>query len=167
MTREMGDAMHRAIRTARALVGCALLLGAAASQALVAQLAEIPGLGAADVETLADAGIETPQQLLERAARHTQRLELAKQSGIGAPQISRWIHFVDLTRVPGLGVAQATLLDASGVNTARELAKRNPEKLLQRVARVNVERRLLPETPSLTELEAWIRAARELPRIIE
>jgi predicted flap endonuclease-1-like 5' DNA nuclease len=68
--------------------------------------------------------------------------------------------------VKGIGEAYADLLETAGVDTIAELAQRNPANLLNRITAVNAEHGLVVKLPSLTEVEDWIRQAKELPRIV-
>lgn len=150
-----------------AIASAVLWIGLAApAAAMVTELAAVPGLDAAAREQLATAGITSPQQLLERSATHSERLDLAEATGLPPQRIFGWCQFVDLTRVAGVGVPEATLLDATGVNTAGELAKRRIHLLYPRLEQTNHAQGLLPHTPSRAQVQDWIRDARRLPRVL-
>jgi hypothetical protein len=68
----------------------------------------------------------------------------------------------------GRGVADdyAELLEAAGVETVRELKRRNVANLAARLAAVNAERRFARLLPSEKRIAGWIAQAGALPPAI-
>jgi hypothetical protein len=66
-------------------------------------------------------------------------------------------------RIKGVGQDYATLLEAAGVSTIRELRYRNPARHAEALARANTERKLVRVLPSEQTVGRWIDAARKLP----
>ncbi len=132
----------------------------------MAKLTEIEGVGPAYAEKLATAGIGTTEKLLEAGAMPAGRKELAEKSGISEKQILSWVNMCDLFRIKGVGSEYAELLEATGVDTVPELAKRNVENLVAAMEEKNAEKNLVRATPPAGKVKEWIAQAKELPRII-
>jgi hypothetical protein len=115
---------------------------------------------------LRGAGIRSPEALLERGATSKGRATLAAASGISEALILRWVIHVDFYRIKGIESEYADLLEASGVDTVVELARRNPVNLLEHLIQVNQQKKLVPQPPRLAQVVDWIAQAKSLPRVI-
>jgi predicted flap endonuclease-1-like 5' DNA nuclease len=73
----------------------------------------------------------------------------------------------DLFRIRGVGEEYSDLLEAAGVDTVVELAKRVPEHLHAKMLEVNGEKKLVRRPPGLSMVESWVKEAKTLPRKIE
>lgn len=138
--------------------------------ALAAQtgtLADIEGIGPASVEKLAAAGVRTPKDLLKAGGTREGRATLSQKTGISADHLLKWVNRVDLSRVKGVGPQYADLLEASGVDTPKELAGRNPDNLVASMTRTNAEKHLVRQVPSASQVDAWIRSASKLKPVVE
>jgi predicted flap endonuclease-1-like 5' DNA nuclease len=103
----------------------------------LATLTDIEGVGEASAEKLRAAGIRSVDALLKKGATKKNREEIAKRSGFGHAVILKWVNYADLFRVKGVGGEFAELLEAAGVDTVPELAKRNPVNLHKKMAEVH------------------------------
>lgn len=130
-------------------------------------LIEIEGIGEIYAQKLYNIDIYTVQELLERGATREGREEIASMSEISPKLILEWVNHADLFRVDGVGGQYSDLLEDAGVDTIPELARRNPENLLNKMREVNQEKNLVKLLPSLNSIENWIEQARKLPRKIE
>ena len=131
------------------------------------KITQIEGIGKAFSARLAEAGIVSVEQMLEACKTKKDRKELAGKSGITEEQITTWANHADLFRIKGIAGQYADLLEASGVDTVRELAQRNPENLAERMEQLNGEKHLVRSVPSLKMVKKWVVQAQELPRILE
>jgi predicted flap endonuclease-1-like 5' DNA nuclease len=129
-------------------------------------LAYVEGIGEVYAEKLKEAGVDSPQALLERGATPKGRQELAEAGGISEHRILEWVNHVDLYRIKGVGSEYADLLEASGVDTVVELAQRNPANLFEKLNEVNAEKSLVRRLPTSEEVEDWVAQAKSLPRVI-
>jgi predicted flap endonuclease-1-like 5' DNA nuclease len=81
--------------------------------------------------------------------------------------ILEWVNLADLFRIKGIGEEYSDLLEEAGVDTVPELAQRNPANLLQKLVEVNEEKKLVRRLPVLSQVEDWVKQAKDLPRIVE
>jgi len=137
--------------------------GAAASSH---DLSYIEGIGETYSGKLNEAGVDSPQALLERGATPTGRKELAEATEISEHLILKWVNHADLYRISGIGSEYADLLEAAGVDTVLELAQRNPANLFEKLTEVNAEKALVRKLPTTAQVEDWVTQAKSLPRMI-
>ena len=133
----------------------------------MANIKEIEGIGPAYAEKLKQAGIVTVQTLLKKGASPKGRQEIVAKTGIGKTLILRWVNHADLFRVKGVGAEYAELLEAAGVDTIPELAKRKPGNLHQKLVQVNQDKKLVRQLPAQKQVEDWIKQATQLPRVVK
>ncbi len=133
----------------------------------MAKLSQVEGIGTSYAEKLVKAGVKTTQALLDKGATSKGRRELAEATGISEKVILEWVNHVDLFRIKGIGEEYADLLEAAGVDTVPELARRNPQNLHQKLIEVNKEKELVRRPPAQATVENWVEQAKDLPRVIE
>jgi predicted flap endonuclease-1-like 5' DNA nuclease len=129
-------------------------------------LTYVEGIGEVYAQKLAQSGILTLKDLLEKGATPKGRQEIAEASGISPKLILKWVNHVDLFRIKGVGQEYADLLEWSGVDTVIELATRNPQNLVDKMISVNEEKKLVRKPPVLPQVESWVEQAKHLPRVI-
>jgi predicted flap endonuclease-1-like 5' DNA nuclease len=132
----------------------------------MAKLLEIEGVGEVFQKKLVLAGIKTTEALLEKGSTPKGRKDIAEKSGVGEGLILQWVNHVDLFRIKGVGSEYADLLEAAGVDTVPELAKRNAENLVEKMTSTNMEKKLVRRLPVLSQVKGWIEQAKSLPRVI-
>lgn len=123
---------------------------------------DIEGVGEAYAEKLKAAGISTVNALLDEAASAKGRKNLAETTGISEKLILRWVNHADLFRINGVGPQFAELLEASGVDTVKELRHRNADNLAAKMAEVNETKHLTRRVPTSAELQKMIDEAATL-----
>ena len=123
---------------------------------------DIEGVGDSYAEKLKAVGITTVDGLLEAGATAKGRQSIAETTGISEKLILRWVNHADLFRINGVGPQFAELLEASGVDTVKEMRHRNAENLAAKMAEVNEQKHLTRRTPSATELQKMIDEAAAL-----
>lgn len=126
-------------------------------------ISKIDGLGPQAATKLKALKIRTTAALLERAGDAKARKALALKTGISEQQLLEWANIADCMRVKGISTAKAGLLRAAGVNTVREFALRNPERLAQAMKDANDKRKLVRVLPSEKSVARLIQNARKLP----
>lgn len=127
---------------------------------------EIEGIGSVYAEKLEAHGVKTTEDLLEKAATKKGREKLAEETGISEKLILKWANHADLFRIKGVAGQFAELLEASGVDTVKELRHRVPANLHAKLVEVNEVSNLCNRVPAESEVEKMIEQAKELePRI--
>ncbi|MDD2369738.1 MAG: DUF4332 domain-containing protein [Sulfuricurvum sp.] len=127
----------------------------------------VEGIGPVMGAKLRAAGIMDTDALLEAVSTRTKRSMLAKTTEISEKIILRFANMVDLFRIKGVGPQYAELLEASGVDTVKELAQRVPANLHKKMEEVNTSKNLSGRVPTEKEIIQWVEEAKELPRTIE
>ena len=127
----------------------------------------IEGIGPVNAAKLNKAGVRGTNGLLKTGGTRKGRQELAKATGINAKTILEWVNRADLFRVKGIGAQYSDLLEAAGVDTVPELAKRQPEALLEAMTKANNKLNKVNQMPGLSNIKAWVKNAKSLKRVVE
>lgn len=132
----------------------------------MASISVIDSMDQRDATKLRKAGVRTTGALLKVAATRTGRRRLAKSAGLSESDILAWVNRADLMRIKGVGSEYADLMEAAGVDTIRELRRRNPERLLAVMTDLNLRRRLIRRLPTNGMVAGWIEAANEIEPLV-
>ena len=130
------------------------------------KIIDIQGIGPVYAEKLIAAGIETVDQLLERGASPKGRLEIEEATGIDHGRVLTWVNHADLFRIKGVGPQFSELLEASGVDTVKELRNRNAANLAAKMLEVNEAKHLCKRTPVEKEVQKYIDLAKALEPVV-
>lgn len=122
----------------------------------------IEGIGSANARRLQEQNIRTTEALLKSGATPGGRRKLAAATGLAEDAILEWVNRADLMRVKGVGEEYSDLLEVAGVDTVKELRRRNPENLHKAMLAANAEKNLVRRPPALSEVERWIEHAKAL-----
>lgn len=133
----------------------------------MSKLTTIEGIGEAFEGKLKEQGIGSVEQLLEACKTKNKRTKLAEVTGISEKLILKFANHADLFRIKGIGGEYAELLEAAGVDTVPELARRKAENLIQKMQEVNEEKKLVRRPPNQSMVEEWIQQAASLERALE
>jgi predicted flap endonuclease-1-like 5' DNA nuclease len=131
------------------------------------KIEDIEGIGAVMGEKFRSAGVKDTDSLLQNALTPKQRKQLADKTGLSEVRILKFANMADLYRISGVGSEYSELLEAAGVDTVPELAKRNAANLTQAMATLNQEKKLTRQVPTESEVTKWIEQAKGLPRMLE
>ena len=128
---------------------------------------EVEGIGPVNAGKLDSMGITTVDDLIRECGPAGGRHYIAEETGISEHQLLEWTNRCDLMRIPGVGSEYSDLLEAVGVDSPTELARRNPANLAAAIraydeTHPNVVRRL----PSEATIEAWIQAADTMEKVV-
>ena len=99
----------------------------------MARIDEVAGIGVKQATKLRKVGVRTSKGLIENASTRRARTQLSKTTGLTPKDLQLWVHHADLLRVRGVGAEYAELLVAAGVDTLRDLRRRNPTALLAKI----------------------------------
>lgn len=126
-------------------------------------ISKIDGLGPQAAVKLKSVGIRTTDGLLKSAGSAKARKILSAKTGISEQQLLAWANIADLMGVKGISTGKAGLIRASGVNTVRELAMRNPGRLAQAMRETNDRKKLVRVLPTEKSVARLIENAGKLP----
>ncbi len=138
----------------------------------MASIDTIEGIGPAYAKKLRAAGVRSCEALLKRGATRKGRNELAGATGFAASTILEWVNRSDLMRVKGVGSEYSDLLEASGVDTVKELRNRSPKNLTAKMSEVNAatikktKKSIVRQLPSQSMVERWVAHAKKLPPVV-
>ncbi|MCL4837259.1 MAG: DUF4332 domain-containing protein [Thermoanaerobaculia bacterium] len=131
------------------------------------KIEEIEGIGPVFGEKLRAAGVADSDALLAACRTPKAREELAAKTGLAAAKVLKFANMADLFRIHGIGPEFAELLEAAGVDTVPELARRNAENLAAAMAGVKETKKLTRRAPTAAEVAKWVAEAKQLPRALE
>lgn len=132
------------------------------------KIEEIEGIGPVYAEKLTEAGVTTTEALLESGGKRAGREALSETTGISTAMILEWVNHADLMRISGVGSEYSDLLEAAGVDSPAELARRNAAKLAKTFQEVDAARpNMVRRVPSEETVTGWIELARALPTVVE
>jgi len=131
------------------------------------KIEEVEGIGPKYGKKLAEAGVATTGALLKAGATRKGRSTLAESTGISDKLILEWCNLADLMRVSGIGKQFAELLEAAGVDTIKELRKRNAANVAAKMKEVNDAKKLARSTPSESMVARWVEAAKGMEPAIK
>ena len=132
----------------------------------MSKLSIIEGIKGSYEFRLKYAGLTSLQSLLEAARTQKGRRRLAKKTGIPETLIFKWTKLADLIRIKGIGVDYAELLQAIGIDTVPELARRRPENLWTKIVEANQGKKYVKKIPALDQVADWIQQATRMPRLV-
>jgi predicted flap endonuclease-1-like 5' DNA nuclease len=130
------------------------------------KIEEVEGIGPSYGAKLKKAGIEKTSHFLEFCATSKGRKQTADKTGISETHLLKWANMADLMRINGVGKQFAELLEASGVDTVKELKMRKPENLAAKMSEVNEAKKLTRSVPAESQVETWVKEAGEMKPMI-
>jgi nucleotidyltransferase/DNA polymerase involved in DNA repair len=125
----------------------------------MARIDEVAGLGVRQATRLRKAGVKTSKGLIEEASTRAGRRALSSKTGIPPRDLKSWVHHADLLRVRGIGGEYAVLLVAAGVETIRDLRRRNPTALVAKIISMNGSEKVVRRLPTEAMVTGWIESA--------
>lgn len=132
------------------------------------KIEEIEGIGPVYAEKLRAAGVDTTDELLEKGAGRAGRTAIAEATGIDGGKILEWVNHADLMRIKGVGSEFSDLLEAAGVDSPAELARRNAAHLAATFQEVVAARPgIVRRVPSEKEVADWIEQSKGLAKVVE
>jgi len=126
------------------------------------EIRAVEGIGPKFAAKLGAHGISNTADLLSAARTPSDRRKLADTAEIRPDLVLTWANRADLMRIKGVGGQFAELLNVAGVDTVRELARRNADNLHARLVEVNDVRGVCKTVPSAGQIAGFVSAAGEL-----
>jgi predicted flap endonuclease-1-like 5' DNA nuclease len=131
-------------------------------------VADVPRLVTAEeAAKLHKAGVETTEQLLDKAAKAKDRKALAKASGLKPATLLDLARRCDLLRLKGVGSEMVLLLEAAGVKTTAALGKLTAPGLMESITKANQAKKITEKPPTEPQVGDWIGQAQKLPPVLE
>lgn len=130
------------------------------------KISDIEGIGPKYAKMLNKGGIRSVAGLLKMCCDRKGRNAAAKETGVDAKQLLKWANMADLYRIKGVGSEYSELLEASGVDTVKEMRNRKPENLHAKMVEVNGKKKLVRQLPSDSMVKKWVGHAKKLKPII-
>jgi predicted flap endonuclease-1-like 5' DNA nuclease len=132
------------------------------------KIEDVEGIGEVLGGKLRSAGVQTTDDLLEKGGPRSARRLLAETSGIDESRLLEWVNHADLMRLPGVGAEYSDLLEAAGVDSLAELARRNPDNLAETFAELDAARpNVVRRVPSADTVRGWVEAAGSYEKVVE
>jgi predicted flap endonuclease-1-like 5' DNA nuclease len=128
----------------------------------MAKLTTIEGIGPTLSTKFKKAGVGSTDALLKYCRDSKGRSEIAKATGITPKVVLKFANHADLMRIKGVGGEYSELLEAAGVDTVKELARRDAKALHAKVADVNKKKALVRQLPSEKMVKSWVTSAKRL-----
>ena len=126
----------------------------------------IEGIGPIYGKRLRKSGVRTVDDLLREGYDRSGRYNLARDVGVSASTVLRWVYRADFFRISGIGKQYSSLLESAGVNSVSDLSRRNPIKLYERLKKTNLRKNLVRRAPPYNMVEDWIESAKSLRSIV-
>src|SRR5512141_1660176 len=104
---------------------------------------DVEGIGPKFAAKLHGANIQTTEDLLREGRTPADRHRLSEATGISTGMLLEWINHADLMQIKGVGSEYADLLEAAGVDTVVELARRNAKNLAAAMADFNTQKEIV------------------------
>lgn len=123
------------------------------------KIAEIEGIDLIHAQKLAEVGITTLNQLLEKGSSLQGIEDLVAVTDIDHSLILEWVTMADLYRIKGVAGENSKLLAAVGVHTVKELKAQFPETLHSKMMKINRQQKLVKQLPSLGMVRSWVAQA--------
>jgi len=123
---------------------------------------QIEGIGKLYGDKLAQHNIHTTDELLIKGGTKYGRKHLSEISEIPESLILTWVNHADLMRIEGVAGQFAELLEASGVDSVRELAHRNAQNLHIKMLEVNEQFGVAGKVPSEHTISQMIDQAKNM-----
>ncbi len=132
-------------------------------------IAAIEGIGVRYTKKLSAEGITSCEKLLAAGATRKGRRQIAEACGIADTLVLEWVNRADLMRVRGVSTQYSDLLEAAGVDTVKELRRRNPASLTAKMMECNTakRKRLVRQCPAESQVQRWIDHAKQLDPVVK
>jgi len=122
----------------------------------------VEGIGQRTATKLRKNGIRTTEALLKRAGDRKGRRKLAGETGFTEKQLLEWVNRSDMMRCKGIGGEYSDLLESAGVDTIKELRRRNAASLTKKMVEINEKKKLVRRLPTESMVSRWIEFAKTL-----
>ena len=131
------------------------------------KIEDVEGIGPGFAAKLGAAGVATTDALLERGGTSSGRDRLSESTGISEKLLLEWVNHADLMRISGVGSEYADLLEAAGVDSCAELARRNAANLATTFQELDAARpNWIRQIPGEKTIAGWIEQAEGMTKVV-
>jgi len=124
------------------------------------KIIEIEGIGEKYAKTLEKAGISEVENLVPLTWRELK--ELAEKTKISLKLLEKWQDQAELIELKGIGPEYSEVLNKVGIDSIRELAYRNPQNTLDKIAELDKKQPdVIRKIPKVEEITDWINQSKE------
>lgn len=131
------------------------------------KLKDLVGVKPIAVSRLAQYGIRDANQMVKAGQTESDRRRLQEETGLPLETILELVKMSDLTRIFGLKAIRARLYHDSGVDTVDKMARIDPLELIRVTSEFIRRTRFQGIPPTPKEAQFTVRAARDLPLLVE
>ncbi len=122
---------------------------------------EIEGIGKKYGKTMETAGFLDVESLIGLDRDGIKKL--AEKTKISEKLLDKWAEHADLMRIDGIGPEYSEVINEIGIDSVKELAQRNPNNTLERIAKLDKEKPdVFRKPPTLKMIEDWIEEAKKI-----
>jgi predicted transglutaminase-like cysteine proteinase len=127
----------------------------------IMQLIEIIGLEEKHAKLLVNEGIKSVEDLVPLT--YNQVRKIARKIGVSVKLLDTWQEHADLMRIEGVNPHFANALNLAGIDSVKELARRNAKTILDKIKLVKKDNpKAITKVPSLSVIEKWVKLAKTL-----
>jgi len=126
------------------------------------KIIDIEGIGETYAARLNVQQIFTTADLLEKCGTKKGRETVAEAASIPESLVLTWVNHADLMRIKGIAGQFSELLEASGVDTVKELARRSADNLHIKLLETNEKFGLSGSVIATSALQEMIEQAKTL-----
>ena len=126
----------------------------------------VEGIGKRYGKKLRAAGCSSPAALLRDGATRKGRRAICAQTGISDKIVLRCVNMADLFRVKGVSTQYAELLEVAGVDTVKELRRRNAANLAAAMHAANNRKKRVRRVPGERRVKSWVAQAKKLKPVV-
>ena len=125
------------------------------------KIIEIEGVGEKYAKILEKAAIANVEDLIP--LKWMEIKELAKTTSISLKLLEKWQDQTELMVIKGIGPEYSEVLNKIGIDSARELAYRNPKNTLDKIIALDKKQPdVVRKIPKIEDIEGWINKAKDL-----
>lgn len=112
------------------------------------------------VAKLEELGIDSTLKLLQKSDTAAERRKIIQLLELTQIELKDIIAVIDLMRIKDLNEEEAELLDAIGISSVKELARRDAKKLFEKLEEYGEENQ--KKVPEESKVQDWIEQAKNL-----
>ncbi len=123
------------------------------------KIIEVEGIGEVYAKKLEKEGFNEVEELIPLTWKQVK--ELAEKTGISPKLIDKWQENADLMKIKGVGPEYSDVLNQVGIDSVKELARRNPQNTLDRIVELDKEKPdVIRKIPTVDDIKTWIDEAK-------